>query len=379
MSKLRHNILMLKHKTKIIISVLTLSLILPRLPLVLATSPFCVTDKCKAAEQAEKDATNKARNATTAARTLESEVAKLNDEIAMFEARIAANQAISDDLTLQINLNTEKLKTKQASLAKMLVDIHFDGQPEAIMILASSNSISDYAEKQSRADTAKTQVNLSAQAVKNLKIELEKQQKEVKRIIVDQESQRKAVAERRAYQQDLVNKYRDNAEAFARDAEQARKEKEKAIAEEIARRNSTGAIGNGVDSYYAKDLCPEGNLTKLDQWGFICQCTSYAGYKAHEYWGDRANIHTWGNAYSWAIAAKRRGYTVNNTPAPFTIAVSTEGPWGHVMWVESVNSNGTINLSEYNNTYSAASHLPGDFGYRIGVSPAGLQFIHFDQ
>ena len=49
------------------------------------------------------------------------------------------------------------------------------------------------------------------------------------------------------------------------------------------------------------------------------------------------------------------------------------------MWVEGVNADGTINLSEYNNYGSSLSHLPGDYGYRTGVSTYGLVFIHFDQ
>lgn len=371
-------------KSKIKISLLILGLIITQAyaafrPLTASASPFCITSKCRAAEAAEREATAKANNASTAARTLEGEVSRLNDEIAMYQARIAANQAIAEDLKTQIEENTKKLTLQQVALAKMLVDIHFEGRPEAIMILAGSNSISDYAEKQSRIDTVKSKVNLSTQAVKGLKTELERQKKEVDRIIADQENQRTAVQERRAYQEQLIAKYRNNAEAFVKEAEEARRIKENAIAEEIARRNSTGSVGSGIDSYYARERCPEQNLMALDQWGFICQCTSYAGYKAHEFWGSQARISYWGDAKNWHNAARRMGYTVDHTPAPHTVAVSTDGPWGHVMWVESVNSNGTINLSEYNNTYSAASHLPGDFGYRIGVNPSGLYFIHFDK
>lgn len=48
---------------------------------------------------------------------------------------------------------------------------------------------------------------------------------------------------------------------------------------------------------------------------------------------------------------------MNDTPAPHTIAYSTSGIYGHVMWVESINANGTINLTEYNNSASSKSHL----------------------
>ena len=372
---------MLKAKIKIITILSILSLIslgvfgLFNKQEVVATT-WCTSAKCKAAEAAEKEASEKANNARKAAETLQEEVARLNDEIAMYEARISANTAKAEDLASQIEENSKKLALQQAALASMLVDIHFDGQPEAIMILASSNSISDYAEKQSRVDTVKNQVSISAQAVKSLKLELEGQRKEVMRIIADQELQRNAVSERRAYQNQLIAKYRNNESAYSSEAAAARKIKEREIANAIAAANSYGAVGNGVNNYPYRNQCPAANLSFLTEWGYVCQCTSYAGFKASAYWG--VSVSGWGHAYSWDDTARALGYRVDTTPAAHTIAVSNAGQWGHVMWVESVNTNGTINLSEYNNTYSAASHLPGDFGYRMGVSTAGLYFVHFD-
>lgn len=343
-----------------------------------AISPFCSSEKCKAAEQAEREAKEKAENANSAANTLEAEVNRISNEIALYEARILANQALAEDLKVKIKENSDKLELQQVALAKMLVDMHFEGQPEAIMILAGSSSISDYAEKQSRIDTVKNQVNLSTKTVKSLKEELEGQKKEIDRIIADQEIQKKAANDRRAYQNQLIEKYRNNAEAYVAEAEAARKVKETEIANEIARLNSSGVAAAGTDSYYAKNRCPQDNLMFGDRWGYGCQCTSYAGFKANEAWGSRANISGWGNAYDWAKVARRLGYRVDNTPAARTVAVSESGQWGHVMWVEGVNSNGTINVSEYNNSYSSISRLPGDYGYRVGVSTSGLYFIHFD-
>ena len=177
-----------KTKTAILLGTILAMIITP----VNFTTPVgatanCVSEKCIAAEKAEAEAMEKATNATNAAKTLEGEVSRLNDEISALQARIKANEARSEDLKKLIAENTEKLKDQQAALANMLVEAHFEGQPEAIMILASSNSISDYAEKQSRVDTVKTQINLSAQAVKALKEQLEAQKTEVEGIITETE------------------------------------------------------------------------------------------------------------------------------------------------------------------------------------------------
>ena len=63
----------------------------------------------------------------------------------------------------------------------------------------------------------------------------------------------------------------------------------------------------------------------------------------------------WGNAATWAAAARASGYTVNNTPAPGAVAQwnAYSDPWtgyyGHVAIVESVNGDGTVTISEMNN------------------------------
>ena len=64
----------------------------------------------------------------------------------------------------------------------------------------------------------------------------------------------------------------------------------------------------------------------------------------------------WGNASTWAAAARSSGYVVNNTPAPGAIAQWNAysdgwiGYYGHVAVVESVHGDGTVTISEMNNS-----------------------------
>ncbi len=337
---------------------------------------YCTSAECQAAAQKEAAAREKATAAAAAASDLESTIQGLELEIYALEAKIASNELVAADLAAKISANEEKLNVQKSALASLLVDNYFDTEPDTIMLLAGSNSISDLTERQTRAETVKQQINLSAKNIKSIKEELEAEKAEVDRLIVDQENQKKVIEEKRAEQNSLMVQYMNNAEAFTAEAEDARRIKEQEIAEEVARLNSSGVAAFGVNTYPYQGDCPHKNLWYVTQWGYVCQCTSYAGYKAYEHWG--AYIAYWGNAYSWDEAAVARGYRVDYDPAPYTIAVSNYGAYGHVMWVEGVNANGTINLSEYNNPYSSASGLPGDFGYRVGVSTAGLVFIHFD-
>lgn len=57
----------------------------------------------------------------------------------------------------------------------------------------------------------------------------------------------------------------------------------------------------------------------------------------------------WGNANTWAIYAAASGYQVDNTPAAGAVMVDTNGWFGHVAIVESVEANGDIIISEMNN------------------------------
>ncbi len=59
----------------------------------------------------------------------------------------------------------------------------------------------------------------------------------------------------------------------------------------------------------------------------------------------------WGNAATWAVAARADGLLVNNTPS--VGAIMQNGGWlGHVAIVESIQANGDLSISEMNATVS---------------------------
>lgn len=368
----------MKHlKTKTIFATTALLLAATLLPKPTSAVDFCVSDTCKKAQAAEKEAREKAAASTTAANTLEGEVERLNNEIAIIESRIAANQATADDLAKSIAINEKKLAAEQDALAEMLVDIYFDGEPDALTLLASSSSISEYAAKQAQMDTVKTQINLSAESVKLLKEELESQKLEVERIIADQETQRTAAAAKRNEQANLIAKYRDNAAAYAADAEEAKKIKEAEMAEQrrIILANSGGSgYDDGNDTYPYSAWCKTGNNGWLAYYyaytGFYavkCQCTDYAAWMASQFWGLSYWQLPTGHARAWANTDKWR---VDSNPEVYSVAVDTRGAYGHVMWVRAVNGN-SVTVSEYNGTY--------EFNYSVREVPLTyLQFIHFN-
>lgn len=79
-------------------------------------------------------------------------------------------------------------------------------------------------------------------------------------------------------------------------------------------------------------------------WG---QCTSYAWYMRQDL---PRNL---GNASSWAYNAAAAGFPVDHNPQPGDIFQTGAGWYGHVGYVEAVNPDGTIVISEANYNYYA--------------------------
>ncbi len=146
---------------------------------------------------------------------------------------------------------------------------------------------------------------------------------------------------------------------------------------------------SNLNANYLDDLnthtCPSSraNYDELgaDQWYFYpCQCTSYVAWKLNQnginFDNSYEGVH-WGNAENWDNAADNANISYDNTPRVGDIAVWD--PWtggayaeGHVAYVESVNSDGSVNISEYNFGvplgYSTRNNLRASHYIHIGNS-----------
>jgi surface antigen len=115
-----------------------------------------------------------------------------------------------------------------------------------------------------------------------------------------------------------------------------------------------------TDSYDYRGVCPTPNGGKqiLDKWSFWeCECTSYVADKLNER-GIPFNTHykfsshhhrrdsgKWAGAANWINAANQTGTSYNTTPRRGDVAWFA---YGHVAYVEAVDSYGDVTISEYN-------------------------------
>ncbi|ADV04647.1 LysM peptidoglycan-binding domain-containing protein [Staphylococcus pseudintermedius] len=113
---------------------------------------------------------------------------------------------------------------------------------------------------------------------------------------------------------------------------------------------------------------PTFNHQNLYDWG---QCTWYVFNKRKEM--GRPISTYWWNANAWDDNAARDGYTINNQPAVGSILQSDLGYYGHVSYVERINADGSILVSEMN--FTAA---PGILTYRTVPAHrvSAFKYIH---
>jgi surface antigen len=107
----------------------------------------------------------------------------------------------------------------------------------------------------------------------------------------------------------------------------------------------------------------------LDNWSELNrECTSFAAWALSTRDGFTMPFHD--NAINWGPRALARGYAVNGTPAPGSIAWSNRSPFGHVAYVESV-SGISVSIEEYNHDGN------GTYDARTVPSSAFTAYIHF--
>lgn len=321
------------------------------------------------------------------ANSLQNEVARLNSEKAAIQAQIDLSQAELDKLKADIAANEKKIASNQDALGKIIADMYVDEDISPLEMLASSNNIADYVDKQAQRTSVRKTLSSTIADIKALKKKLEKQQAEVKSRLNDQTAQRNLLASKQAEQQKLLDDTRGQEATYQQlssEGRARRQQLEQQQQEEIlARLRANGGGGSAVAGDPGRGGYPN-NLANadyynpiVDPWGMYArQCVSYTAWKVYQkngympYWGGV------GNANQWPGNARRAGIPTSSIPREKSVGVISSGVYGHVVWVEKVNADGTINISQYN------EYLPGlGWGYyseRYNVHPSTYDtYIYF--
>ena len=292
------------------------------------------------------------------AKTLQSALAVLAAEQAQIQAQIDVSQTKYDQLIIKIAETEKQIADNKDALGITIANLYVDDNITPIEMLFGSKNISDYMDKQEYRNSVRDELATTISKIKDLKIQLDIQKVDVEKVLADQKSQKDDLAAKQNEQQALLNETNGQEAAYkqltSKSDEEISKLRAQQAADNAARARSNGGNftslpGDGSRGGYPAYWMSLPLDGTVDFWGmYTRECTSYAAFKVDQaygnmpYWGGR------GNANQWPADARAAGIKTSSTPAAGTVGVVSSGTFGHVAWVESVNDNGTINISHFN-------------------------------
>ena len=313
------------------------------------------------------------------ANSLQAAIAGLQAQQDAIQAQIDLSQAKHDQLEQQIKNTQDKIEKNQITLSSTLADMYVSGDVSPIEMLASSKNIGDYLDQQEYRSSIRDTIDQTIKEIKKLKSSLEKKKTEVERVLNDQSAQKAQLVAKKQEQATLLaqtqgNEANYNALIGQQNSQISSLRAQQAAANAAASRTysvsdlvSGGTCGGGYPSVWCN--APMDSL--VDNWGmYNRECVSYAAFKVAAsgrympYWGG------YGNANQWPGNARASGIPTGSEPRVGSVAVMNVGYYGHVMYVEGINGDGTIHVSQFN------WGVRGEYS-TMNISPSGLTFIYF--
>ena len=350
--------------------------------------------------QSQNNATQSQLNSLAAqATSYQDAINLLNSQIASIEQAMADNQAKQVAVEQQIAADQQEVTLKKGQLSATIKAMYIDGQTTTIEELATSKDLSDYVDKEQYRTDVQNQLNDKIQAIALLENQLHDQKTSLDILIASETTQNAQLSAAQTQQNQLLAYNQGQQSAFNQQLAANQSQIQQLRAEQIAANTSSvlktlsrGNCGGGYPNY----LCNAAQDSLVDPWHmYNRECVSYTAWRASEE-SPVANAllqtHSFGNAGDWPANAVRYGasvgVTVSTTPHVGDIAIRPAIPGvsvapgepdvGHAMYVEAVNGDGTITVSEFN------EYLDGTYSEEIRAVAGNyhgsfyqLQFIHF--
>ncbi len=313
------------------------------------------------------------------AQTLKVALDSLTAQKNTIQAQVDLSQAKYDKILAEIEANEKKLASTQEVLTSIISSLVSENQVSPIEVLAGSDSVGDYVLKQERLGSVQTQLQSSIKEISTIKQELAAQKIDAEKVLADQKVQRDALAAKEAEQaklladtqgqeasyQSVINQ--KNSQISSLRAQQAAANAAAARTYNVKNLTSGGTRCGGYPAIW----CNAVQDSLVDNWGmYNRECVSYVAWKIAAtgrdmpYWGGR------GNANQWPNNAIRAGIPTGSTPRVGSAAVMYAGYYGHIMYVEGINGDGTVHVSQFN------WGIRGEYT-EMDISASGLTFIYF--
>lgn len=332
------------------------------------------------------DYDNRRNDLRAQADNLQNKIADLQLQQQQIQAQINLTTAERNSLQQKIAELEAKIKRQATALSESLKTQYLNGEMSALDILMNSHSISDYVDRQTQQKVVSDNIKKSVDSIKSMKIDLEKKKKRTEVLLASQQDQKAALGASRQEQQTLLDQTKGQDAAYQALTRQSNDRiaqlKQQQAAEIAARMRAKGgnrlktAAGTACGGGYPDRWCHAPKDSMVDSYGMYSrECVSYAAFKVASTYGWPSYWTRGGNdAKNWLGRARGYGIPTGSTPKPGAVAVMRNGTYGHVAWVESVNSDGTFNYSDYN------SDNRGNYAMHYNASPGLFDgYIYFAQ
>jgi len=304
---------------------------------------------------------------------LQAQLSALDVQKQAIEAQISANELKKQQLDEQIQQTSDHIAQQKDGLGKNLRSMYVDGSITPLEMVASSKSISDFIDKQEYRNKIRDAIQESLAQIKTLQAQLTKQRQDVEHVLADQKALNTSLADQENQKNQLLAETQGQEDAYKQlvDSNNSKINDLRSQQRAANARFFGGQAGTGPDcgGGYPSAYCNVAMDSVVDNWGmYNRECVSYTAWKVAS--TGRYIPYGLGNANMWPDGARAHGIPVDSNPRVGDVAILYIGPYGHAMYVEGVNGDGTISVSQYNADYY------GHFS-TARVNASGLSFIHF--
>lgn len=316
----------------------------------------------------------------------------LQAQINEYQRQINQRQAEKEAIEQEIIQKEAELEKQRGLLGQNIKAMYIEGDITTIEMLATSKSLSEFLDKQQYREVVKNKIKSTVDKITALRAELQTKKEEVELIIKQQEQLRAIAASQKAEQDKLLGYNQSQQAEFnnqIKDNQARINELKRQQAIENARLfgGSGGQLGGGgypwghaacyhtgqVEGWcYNYDWAVGGSIWNWQLGGYgYRNCTDWVAYRVRVAGGFVPG--GLGNAKLWDDRAPGFGLTVSSIPRVGAAAVSNSGHYGHVMYVEAVNADGSIVVSDYNRAGTGKY----DMNQLSAATASNLRYVYF--
>ena len=310
--------------------------------------------------------------------SLAEEIARLDAEKQVILEQIGETSKRLEQLAADITQAEKDIEANQEALGMVIKDMYMASQITPLERLASSKTISDYIDEETQRNNMQRVLVSKVEEIDARKKELEEKKKESEQVLASQQAQRDDLVAKEVAKAKILAETKGQEASYKAlaDKNNTRIAQLKAQQEEEMRQAAlaggfnvpTGVVGGGgYPGVWARAPID----TMIDSWGlYNRECVSYAAWKVWSTGRFVPHFQGMGHAYQWVSTTSRHGIRNGTTPKEGSVAYWNIGTYGHVMYVEKLNGDGTMWVSDYNWNRDGAYHY-----YKR--STAGLTYIYF--